>query len=95
MDFEMYEIHMSDARTELLTPSTRVTAAFHAIVILCAQLGKETLGQACAAIRLSAEDLRCVQALDNWRKPEPPPMSPDDAIALAERVRKNIGESLC
>ncbi|NPT58118.1 hypothetical protein [Paraburkholderia elongata] len=79
-----YEDLIRDARNEALTESGRVRAASDAIFVLCQQPG--------VAARLSADDAALVVSLRDWvlrvAPLEPLPMSPSEAVALAERVHK-------
>lgn len=84
---------MRDARTEELTQSTRIHAAFDAIYCCCQPAG--TLDEALESLNLSAEDAALVSKLAAWVVNVAPlgplPMSPGDAVALAERIHKNMG----
>jgi len=79
-----YEELIRDARDEANTKSGRVRAAYDAVFVLCQQPG--------VAVRLSADDAALIGKLRTWVlqvAPLPPlPMSPEEAIALAERVHK-------
>lgn len=80
----LHEDLIRDARDEALTASTRVRAAYDAIYVYCQQPGVAPL--------LSADDAALVDTLRDWvlntAPLEPLPMSPDEAVALAERVHK-------
>jgi hypothetical protein len=84
-----YDELLRDARNELLTQSDRVHAAYDAIFVLCQQPG--------VSDRLSADDAALVNTLREWvlntAPLEPLPMSPDEAVALAERVHKMNGSN--
>ncbi|CAB3731524.1 hypothetical protein R8871_05783 [Paraburkholderia graminis C4D1M] len=88
-----YENLIADARDAGLTESTRVRAAFDAIY--CCSLQLESLAQSLAALGLNADDVSLVSRLADWvvnvAPLEPLPMSPSEAVALAERVHKVIG----
>ncbi|SEB92259.1 hypothetical protein SAMN02787142_0568 [Burkholderia sp. WP9] len=81
-----YEEQLRDARDTALTPSTRVHAAYDAIFICCQQPG--------VAARLSADDAALVNTLREWvlntAPLEPLPISPSEAVALAERVHRTL-----
>jgi hypothetical protein len=86
-----YDEQLRDARDEALTPSTRVRAAYDAIFICCQQLG--------VPARLSADDAALVNTLREWvlttAPLEPLPMSPEEAVSLAERVHKAERKDAC
>lgn len=88
-----YENLIADARDAELTDSTRVRAAFDAIYCCCPQL--ESLAHSMAVLGLNAGDASLVSRLVDWvlnvAPLEPLPMSPGEAVALAERVHKVIG----
>ncbi|MET3243472.1 hypothetical protein ABIE53_000217 [Burkholderia sp. OAS925] len=88
-----YENLIADARDAGLTESTRVRAAFDAIY--CCSPGLKSLAQSLAALGLNADDASLVSRLAEWvlnvAPLEPLPMSPSEAVALAERVHKLIG----
>jgi len=88
-----YENLIADARDAGLTESTRVRAAFDAIY--CCSPGLKSLAQSLAALGLNADDASLVSRLAervlNVAPLEPLPMSPSEAVALAERVHKLIG----
>jgi hypothetical protein len=79
-----YEELIRDARDKALTKSGRVRAAYDAIFVLSQQPS--------VPARLSADDAALVNTLREWvlniAPLEPLPMSPSEAVALAERVRK-------
>ncbi|MFM0197477.1 hypothetical protein [Paraburkholderia strydomiana] len=85
-----YENLISDARDTGLTDSTRVRAAFDAIYCCSPQL--ESLSHSLAVLGLNADDALLVSRLAHWvlhvAPLEPLPMSPSEAVALAERVHK-------
>lgn len=87
----LYDEQLRDARDKALTPSTRVRAAYDAIYVCCQQLGVPP--------RLSADDATLVNRLREWvlntAPLEPLPMSPSEAVALAERVHNILGETGC
>jgi hypothetical protein len=89
-----YENLIADARDGELTESTRVRAAFDAIYSCSPQL--ESLAQSLAVFGLNADDVSDVSRLAHWvlnvAPRGPLPMSPSEAVALAERVRKVIGD---
>lgn len=91
-----YEDLLRDARNEALTASTRVHAAFDAIYTCCTAQQTGTVEQALATLELNAGDAALVSKLANWvlhvAPLEPLPMSPDEAIALAQRVHNELGE---
>lgn len=84
---------MRDARNEALMASTRVHAAFEAIYSHCLRL--ESLVRSLAVVGLTADDAALVSLLAAWAlnvaPSEPLPMSPSEAVALAERVHKATG----
>lgn len=88
-----YDHLIADARDAELTSSTRVRAAFDAIYCCSPQL--ESLAQSLAALGLNADDVSLVSRLADWvlhvAPRGPLPMSPSDAVALAERVHKVAG----
>jgi hypothetical protein len=88
-----YENLIADARDAELTDSTRVRAAFDAIYCCSPQL--ESLVQSLAMRGLNTDDASLVSRLADWvlnvAPLEPLPMSPSEAVALAERVHKLIG----
>ncbi|MFM0377814.1 hypothetical protein PQQ72_12445 [Paraburkholderia strydomiana] len=85
-----YDHLIADARDAELTDSTRVRAAFDAIY--CCSPHLELLAQSLAALGLNADDASLVTQLADWvlnvAPRGPLPMSPNEAVALAERVRK-------
>ena len=85
-----YEDLIADARDAGLTESTRVRAAFDAIYCCSPQL--ESLAQSLSALGLNADDVSLVRRLADWVLNVAPrgllPMSPSEAVALAERVHK-------
>jgi len=87
-----YENLIVDARDAELTDSTRVRAAFDAIYCCCPQ--SQLLPRSLAAIGLNADDVSLLSRLADWvvnvAPLEPLPMSPSEAVALAERVHKAI-----
>jgi hypothetical protein len=87
-----YENLIADARDAGLTESTRVRAAFDAIYCCSPQL--ESLAHSMAVLGLNAGDASLVSRLADWvlnvAPLEPLPMSPSEAVALAERVHKAI-----
>jgi hypothetical protein len=82
-----------DARNTDLTPSTRVRAAFDAIVVRWQFPGM--LMQPPTALKLEYGDAALVRKLALWAMHEAPvgaiPMSPEEAIALAVRVHAVFG----
>jgi hypothetical protein len=88
-----YENLIADARDAGLTESTRVRAAFDAIY--CCSPRLESLAQSLSALGLNADDVSLVSRLADWvlnvAPRGPLPMSPSEAVALAERVHKVIG----
>ncbi|MDR7008802.1 hypothetical protein [Paraburkholderia strydomiana] len=88
-----YENLIADARDAELTESTRVRAAFDAIYCCSPQL--ESLAQSLSALGLNADDVSLVRRLADWvlnvAPRGPLPMSPSEAVALAERVHKVTG----
>jgi hypothetical protein len=88
-----FEDLIRDARNSALTPSTRVRAAFNAIAT-CWQV-PEMLEEPPTALKLEHCDAARVRNLALWAMHEAPvgglPMSPDDAVALAERVHATLG----
>lgn len=88
-----YDHLIADARDAGLTDSTRVRAAFDAIYCCSPQL--ESMVQSLALLGLTADDVSLVRRLADWvlnvAPRGPLPMSPSDAVALAERVRKVVG----
>ncbi|MFM0490184.1 hypothetical protein [Paraburkholderia graminis] len=88
-----YENLIVDARDAGLTESTRIRAAFDAIY--CCSPRLESLAQSLAARGLNADDVSLVSRLADWvlniAPLEPLPMSPREAVALAERVHKVVG----
>ncbi len=88
-----YENLIADARDAELTESTRVRAAFDAIYCCSPEL--ESLAQSLSALGLNADDASLVTQLADWvlniAPRGPLPMSPSEAVALAERVRKVTG----
>ena len=88
-----YENLIADARDAELTDSTRVRAAFDAIYCCCPQ--SQSLPRSLAALGLNADDVSLVSRLARWVLHVAPlgplPMSPSEAVALAERVHKVIG----
>ena len=84
-----YEDLIADARDAELTESTRVRAAFDAIY--CCSPDLESLTQSLARLGLNADDASLVSRLADWvvniAPRGPLPMSPSEAVALAERVR--------
>jgi hypothetical protein len=88
-----YDHLIADARDTGLTESTRVRAAFDAIYCCSPQL--ESLAQSLAALGLGADDVSDVCRLSDWvlnLAPRGPlPMSPSEAVALAQRVHKVTG----
>ena len=87
-----YEELMRDARNAKLTESTRVHAALDAIYACCTHAG--SLVRSLAELELDADDAALVSKLADWVLNEAPleplPMSPDEAIALAERVHGSL-----
>ena len=85
-----YEDLIADAGDAELTESTRVRAAFDAIYCCSPQI--ESLAQSLAALGLNADDVSDVSRLAHWVLHVAPlgplPMSPSEAVALADRVRK-------
>ncbi|MGY6121555.1 hypothetical protein ACW9YQ_14505 (plasmid) [Paraburkholderia strydomiana] len=85
-----YENLIADARDTGLTESTRVRAAFDAIYCCSPQL--ESLVQSLAMRGLNTDDVSLVGRLADWvlnvAPRGPLPMSPSEAVALAERVHK-------
>ena len=91
-----YEAFMRNARAEANTDSTRVRAAFDAILECCKRktglLGTaETIvDSALLTLPLSADDKAKVRELCSWTLHvaplEPPPLRPDAALVLALRV---------
>ncbi|WP_018436871.1 hypothetical protein [Paraburkholderia atlantica] len=84
-----------DARTEELTESTRVRAAFDALYCMARHRNAAAdVRQALAALPVSLEDTARIARLYHWVREvapcEPLPMSPDDAASLAERVHKSV-----
>lgn len=90
-----YEELMRDAHNQALMASTRVHAAFDAIYCCCPPAG--TLDEALGALDLSPPDKVLVISLRDWVQHvaplEPLPISPAQAIALAERVHKHNASS--
>lgn len=88
-----YENLIADARDAELTESTRVRAAFDAIY--CCFPDLESMVQSLTVLGLNADDASLVSRLADWvlnvAPLEPLPMSPREAVALAERVHKVIG----
>jgi hypothetical protein len=88
-----FEKLIRDARESELTPSTRVLAAFNAISV-CWQLA-DMLMQPSTAPQLEHSDAVAVRKLANWAIREAPqgelPLTPEDAVALAERVHTALG----
>lgn len=88
-----YENLIADARDAGLTESTRVRAAFDAIY--CCSPQYESLAQSLSVLGLNADDASLVSRLADWvlhvAPLKPLPMSPCEAVALAERVHKVIG----
>ncbi|WP_368623607.1 hypothetical protein [Paraburkholderia sp. BR13444] len=90
-----YDDLIRDARNEELMPSTRVYAVFNAIST-CWQ-SPEALMQPPTALpeRIERSDAGLVRQLARWAMQEAPqgelPMTPDVAVALAERVHKALG----
>lgn len=84
-----YDELLRDARDAACMPSTRVHAAYDAIY--CCQQG--------AAVQLSADDAALVDMLRTWVLKVAPlgplPMSPSEAVALAERVHKALEKDAC
>jgi len=85
-----YENLIADARDGELTESTRVRAAFDAIY--CCSPDLESMVQSLTVLGLSADDAALVSRLADWvlhiAPRGPLPMSPREAVALAERVHK-------
>jgi hypothetical protein len=85
-----YDHLIADARDTGLTESTRVRAAFDAIYCCSPQL--ESLVQSLAMRGLNTDDASLVSRLADWVLHVAPlgplPMSPSEAVALAERVHK-------
>jgi len=85
-----YENLIADACDAELTESTRVRAAFDAIYSCAPQL--ESLVQSLAMRGLNTDDASLVSRLADWvlhvAPRGPLPMSPNEAVALAERVHK-------
>ncbi|WMY08645.1 hypothetical protein [Paraburkholderia phenoliruptrix] len=73
--------------------SSRLHAALDAIYTCCTPAG--SLEESLKAIDMSPSDTALVSRLAAWVLNVAPlgplPMSPDEAIALAERVHKNMG----
>ncbi|MFM0196127.1 hypothetical protein PQQ65_23780 [Paraburkholderia strydomiana] len=92
-----YENLIADARDGELTESTRVRAAFDAIYCCSPQL--ESLVQSLAVQGVNADDVSLVGRLADWvmhiAPRGPLPMSPSEAVALAERVHKVTGGKQC
>jgi hypothetical protein len=85
-----YENLIADARDAGLTESTRVRAAFDAIYCCSPQL--DSLMHSMAVLGLNAGDASLVSRLADWvlnvAPRGPLPMSPSEAVTLAERVHK-------
>ncbi len=88
-----YEDIMRDARNETLTESTRLHAALDAIYACRPPAGLlvETLG----TLGVNEADKALLGRLRDWvmhiAPMGPLPMSPSEAVALAERVHKVMG----
>jgi hypothetical protein len=80
-----------DARNEELMQSTRMHAAFDAIYCCCQP--RATLDETLESLELSIDDARRLLSLREWVKHVAPlgplPLSPSEAVALAERVHNN------
>lgn len=80
-----------DARNEELMQSTRVHAAFDAIYSCCQP--PATLDETLESLELPISDARQLINLREWVKYTAPlgplPLSPSEAVALAERVHDN------
>lgn len=89
----LYDDSLRDARNDALMPSTRVHAAFDAIYACCQPAG--TLDESLESLALSIGDAKLVISLRDWVQNTAPmgplPMPPSEAVALAERVHKNLG----
>lgn len=91
-----YEAFMRDAREEANTASTRVSAAFGAVLECCKQKtglpspAEAVVDTALRALTLSADDKDKVRELCGWALHvaplEPLPLRPDAALVLALRV---------
>ncbi|SDD96422.1 hypothetical protein [Paraburkholderia lycopersici] len=88
-----YDDLIRDARNRELMQSTRLRAALNAVYSCCKPA--ESLERVLETLDLNFADAKLLIALRYWVErvaPEGPlPMSPEDAIALAERVYKING----
>lgn len=88
-----YENLIADARNAKLTESTRVHAALDGIYACCTPAG--SLEEALESLALSTADAALVSGLRDWLLHVAPlgplPMSPSEAVALAERVHNKCG----
>ncbi|MBC8750177.1 hypothetical protein F6X42_27370 [Paraburkholderia sp. WC7.3b] len=87
-----YEDLLRDARNDAPTAPTRVRAAFDAVYTCCRPPQDGTIEHALATPRLCAGDAALVSKLAGWVLHVAPlgplPMSPEEAVALTERVHK-------
>ena len=95
-----YEAFMRDARAEANSDSTRVRAAFDAVLECCKQITKlrgpaeGVVSAALLTLPLSEDDIYQVRELCRWALQvaprEPLPLRPDAAVVLALRVHESL-----